>query len=102
LNVGAPIETLLVVIVFDVVALKVTPKLGAQELTVPDENDILPEIVIDEEVSANATTPKETVKSRQAIAPVQVTVYVATWSKKTLSEADGTEAPPPPPEVNDQ
>lgn len=78
LNVGAPIATLLVVIVFDVVALKVVPKLDAQELTVPDENDILPEIVIDEEDSANATTPRETVKSRQANAPVQVTVYVPT------------------------
>jgi hypothetical protein len=29
-------------------------------------------------------------------------VYVAAWSKKTLSATVGTEAPPPPPEVADQ
>ena len=77
LNVGAPIATLLVVIVCDVVALKVGIKLDDQVPTVPDESDKLPEIAIVElPLTVNVTTPRETVKSRQARAPVQVTVYV--------------------------
>lgn len=78
LNVGGPIDSLLVDIVFDVVALKVGAKLDDQVPTVPEESDKLPEIVIAwlPEEGVNDTNPRETVKSRQVRGPVTVTVYV--------------------------
>ena len=45
------------------------------------------------------TVPPVTLKSRQANAPVMVTVYVLAWSKKTLSDTVGTLAPLAPPLV---
>jgi hypothetical protein len=75
LNVGGPIDSPLVDIVFDVVALKVGAKLDDQVPTVPEKSAKLPEIAIVElPLTVNVTTPRETVKSRQASAPVTVTV----------------------------
>ena len=98
-NVGPAIDSPLVDIVFDVVALKVGAKLDDQVPTVPEESAKLPEIAIVElPLTVNVTTPAETVKSLQANAPVQVTVYVPTWSKNTSSNAVGTDAPLAPPD----
>ena len=51
---------------------------------------------------AKVTVPAETVQFAQLSAPVQVTVYVPAWSKKTLSADVGTEAPLAPPDAADQ
>ena len=96
LNVIAPfIVTPLVVIVLAVVAVNVIVPVLLQ--TVPAIVDQLPETVSVGVVPvANVTTPADTVIFAHASAPVIVTVYVPAWSKKTLSAAVGTLAPPDP------
>jgi hypothetical protein len=102
LNVIAPfITTPLVVIVLLDKELNVIPPLLFQ--IVPAISVMEPDTVSEGVVPvANVTVPAETVISRQARAPVIVTVYVAAWSKKTESVAVGADAPEAPPDVADQ
>ena len=69
--------------------------------TVAATNDMEPLTAI-VPVLEKVTVPADTVMLKQVNAPVKVTVYVAAWSKITLSAAVGTDAPEPPPEDEDQ
>ena len=78
------------------VAVNVTAPVAFQ--TVPATVDQLPATVSVGVVPvANVTVPVLTVISKQANAPVMVTVYVLAWSKKTQSATVGTLAPLGPP-----
>jgi hypothetical protein len=84
-----PIVVPFVVIVFDVVALKVIVPVEFQ--IVPATRDIDPLIASVGVVPVeNVTVPADTVISKQARAPVIVTVYVVAELKTTLSAAVGT------------
>jgi hypothetical protein len=98
--IGQFIDVPLVAMVRDVVEVNVVVPVLLH--TVPVDRDILPATLsVGVVPSANVTVPAETVKLRQASAPVMVTVKVPPelLSKITLSAAVGTAATVLPPLV---